>query len=698
MGALSAAWELSAPGWRSRFESITLYQRGAQLGGKAASSRGIYGRIEEHGLHVWMGYYDNAFRLVQECYGELDRAVTDPSCPIRNWRDGFSPCGRIGVSEPNVPGSYGWVADLKQNDRTPGVDAQPRFADDLVRRLLDGAGDALRSILGGIPSRELVLSASPAPPRARSPADQSFAELEQLYRNLESGNVAAISVALGQLALLPGGELAAVLLPTVRAVREFVDSRLARDRRAQRAAQVLELLLVMILGAATDGLIEHPEQSRRIDDTSMTDWLARHGARRDSLASPLVRGMHDLVFGYEDGDGGRPVFPAGLGLQLTTRLLLDYKGAIFWKLRGGMGDVVIAPLYQALTRRGVRFRFFHNVDHLELSTDRSSIDRIRLTVQGQPPDEDRYDPLVRVHGLPCFPCDPDRRQMPDSWARSGPKLESGSDDGRGTRRVFLERGRDFDWVILGISVGALPGLASELIAANQSWRAMTSALPTVATQAFQVWLNEDERELGSPHPDAVIAGGDKPFDTYASMSHLVPAEAWPESCRPKAIGYFCSVLPGLPAVPPTRSETRRMRHDVRRQAIDYLERQSATHWPNAHGLSGFRWSLLSTPHAVEGSKRFGSQYWTCNVDPSDRYVQATPASDRFRLAPDHSGFTNLVLAGDWTDTGLNAGCIEAAVLSGIRAANAIKGEARGHRGLGGWEQLSDEVGRAASRP
>jgi hypothetical protein len=58
----------------------------------------------------------------------------------------------------------------------------------------------------------------------------------------------------------------------------------------------------------------------------------------------------------------------------------------------------------------------------------------------------------------------------------------------------------------------------------------------------------------------------------------------------------------------------------------------------------------------------------------------------------------LVLAGDWTDTGLNAGCIEAAVLSGIRAANAIKGEARGHRGLGGWEQLSDEVGRAASRP
>jgi uncharacterized protein with NAD-binding domain and iron-sulfur cluster len=682
MGALSAAWELSAPGWQSKFESITVYQRGAQLGGKAASTRGIYGRIEEHGLHVWMGYYDNAFRLVQECYDELDRAVTDPSCPIRNWREGFSPSGRIGVSEPNVPGSYGWVAELKQNDRTPGVDAQPRFADDLVGRLLNGAGDALRSILGGTPSREFVLSASPHPPRARGPEDQSFAELERLYRNFESGNVAAISVALGQLASLPGGELAAVLLPTVRAVREFVSSRLARDRRAQRAAEVLEILLVMALGAAADGLIEHPEQTRRIDDTSMTDWLARHGARRDSLASPLVRGMHDLVFGYEDGDVGRPVFPAGLGLQLTTRLLLDYKGAIFWKLRGGMGDVVIAPLYQALTRRGVQFRFFHEVDRLELSPDRSSIDRVRLTVQAQPANDDRYDPLVRVHGLPCFPRDPDRRQLRDGRARS----------------VVLERGRDFDWVVVGISVAALPGLAGELIAADESWRAMTSALPTVATQAFQVWLTESERELGSSHPGAVIAGGDKPFDTYASMSHLVSAEAWPASCRPKTVGYFCSVLPALPAVPPTRSKIERVRHEVRRQAIDYLERRSATHWPNAHGLSGFRWSLLSSPQAVQGPERFGSQYWTCNVDPSDRYVQATPTSDRLRLAPDHSGFDNLVLAGDWTDTGLNAGCIEAAVLSGIRAANAIKGEARGHRCLGGWERISGGIGRTASRP
>jgi uncharacterized protein with NAD-binding domain and iron-sulfur cluster len=45
MGGLAAAWRLSEPGWRDRFESITVHQRGWRLGGKGASSRGVHGRI-----------------------------------------------------------------------------------------------------------------------------------------------------------------------------------------------------------------------------------------------------------------------------------------------------------------------------------------------------------------------------------------------------------------------------------------------------------------------------------------------------------------------------------------------------------------------------------------------------------------------------------------------------------------------------
>ena len=48
------------------------------------------------------------------------------------------------------------------------------------------------------------------------------------------------------------------------------------------------------------------------------------------------------------------------------------------------------------------------------------------------------------------------------------------------------------------------------------------------------------------------------------------------------------------------------------------------------------------------------------------------------------GYDNLYLAGDWTDNGINAGCIEAAVVSGLRAANTVLGEPRWHGISGGW--------------
>jgi uncharacterized protein with NAD-binding domain and iron-sulfur cluster len=46
---------------------------------------------------------------------------------------------------------------------------------------------------------------------------------------------------------------------------------------------------------------------------------------------------------------------------------------------------------------------------------------------------------------------------------------------------------------------------------------------------------------------------------------------------------------------------------------------------------------------------------------------------QYRLDPGHSGFDNLYLAGSWTQTGFNVECVEGAVMSGMRAAQAICG-------------------------
>src|SRR3954462_13376309 len=91
MAAMAAAWRLSEPEWRDEFTSITVYQRGWRLGGKGASSRGVHGRIEEHGLHLWLGSYDNAFRLLRECYAEVDRPATDPGGAPRARADARLP-------------------------------------------------------------------------------------------------------------------------------------------------------------------------------------------------------------------------------------------------------------------------------------------------------------------------------------------------------------------------------------------------------------------------------------------------------------------------------------------------------------------------------------------------------------------------------------------------------------------------------
>ena len=98
MAGLSAAWRLSSPGWQDRFDAITVYQRGWRLGGKAASSRGVHDRIEEHGLHIWLGSYENAFTLLRECYTEIDRATEDPECPIQTWDQALIPADELGMA------------------------------------------------------------------------------------------------------------------------------------------------------------------------------------------------------------------------------------------------------------------------------------------------------------------------------------------------------------------------------------------------------------------------------------------------------------------------------------------------------------------------------------------------------------------------------------------------------------------------
>lgn len=67
----------------------------------------------------------------------------------------------------------------------------------------------------------------------------------------------------------------------------------------------------------------------------------------------------------------------------------------------------------------------------------------------------------------------------------GVDLESYWTNWTGTKKT-LTKGVDFDQVVLGISIGALPIIAKEIIDTDPKWQRMIQNVTTTRTQACQV--------------------------------------------------------------------------------------------------------------------------------------------------------------------------------------------------------------------
>jgi uncharacterized protein with NAD-binding domain and iron-sulfur cluster len=477
----------------------------------------------------------------------------------------------------------------------------------------------------------------------------------------------------------------------LKRLQAALSARVETSTVARRTWQFFDLVRAIVRGILVDRLFERPEGYAAVDDEDYRAWLLRHGAARDTVESPLVRVVYDLVFGYEDGDGRRPCFAAGTGLLLSGKMFFDYRGAIFWKMTAGMGETVFAPLYEALRDRGVEFRFFHRVDRLRVSDDGTTIAAIEMGVQALlATGIVSYDPLVDIGGLRCWP-DAPRRELLEERGDAGEDLESFWSSTPDAGELTLRPDADFDAVVLAIPVGMHRFICAELIDNDRTpqWRTMTEQLATVATQSMQLWLRDDEAALGWKARDVTTSGYPGAFHTYASMSDLLAVERWPDRDAPATIGYFCDVFPA--GDPPGADDLEYPRHELermRRDAIDYLRTDVRHLWPRAVTDEDFRWDLLCGAGDAIGPERLDAQYLRVNVDPSDRYVLSRPGTSRARLRADASGYGNLWLAGDWTDNGLNAGCIEAAVVSGIHAANAVLGRPRLERVAGYYQSFA----------
>jgi uncharacterized protein with NAD-binding domain and iron-sulfur cluster len=688
-GAIAAALQLSKNDWQQHFAAITIYQQGWRLGGKCASGRGADLRIEEHGLHLWFGFYENGFRLLERCHTELDEraAAGDPrwALPFANVEDSFSALADIGVADHDGCGWKLWLADFfdDRDDRPwlPGESRPPGERPDdwtvvfyLVRCLRLAAAVA-RSLIRPEPWLDEV----------EEPAENLYDALAGAlggnpHRVIDTA--ASLLDSLGEEAFDEPFVLDAIEL-VVRAVDFVVDFLRGRfdelvrgSDAARRAYYVVDLMLAIVRGSVHDGVVES-DSFGVVDDIDLRDWLLAHGASRESVDCALIRAIvYDLGFAYEDGDPQRPSCAAGTALRGLLRAFFTYRGSFMWRMNSGMGDVVFLPFYELLVKRGVDVCFFHRVERLQAAN--GLVEQIEIDLQahvqpGTVPED--YVTIKTPAGVEirAWPADPPASVGATASAAEYESWYLGREVAKVATKVLQRGAADgFDLVVFGLPISCVPLVAPSLPAQSPRWARAVHHLRSVPTQAMQLWLDRSAPGLAGVDPGLVVSGFVEPFDTWADMCQLVDQERVNGS---RTVAYFCNVL--LDADPPERGQAKAWLEErtglVREQARRFLEGDIGRLWPGAADpVSGnLRWARLVAPPGTAGEDRLDAQYLRANVEPSERYVLSVPGSGRHRIPPDETDFANLYAVGDWTRSGLDAGYVEGAVMSGMLAANAI---------------------------
>lgn len=717
-GALSAALGLTeTPNWQEKYD-ITVYQMGWRLGGKGASGRNaaMGQRIEEHGLHIWFGFYENAFRAMKLCYDEMNR-TTD--APLNTWDQAFRPHNFITIKDFHNNQWKNWPLPFPPQPGIPGIGGRQFWPLTYVKKIVFSiiehlplllAQTAVTKTTDELPSWiKALLTELPVAKELEHPALALASAISHLLDKFEDHQEmtavqASTSEALEhlfagnheQFHLLAEAKNALLDQSSLRfmAIHYLLDKLLTllKDFASSILDEVRWVWIVIQLGAVCawgmlrDGIIFKGFDS--IDNIDFRAWLLRNGAADYVAYSAPVRAFYDLAFAYPNGDTGSDEpsragdCAAGTTLHSILLILFAYKGSVMWKMQAGMGDVVFTPLYYTLKQRGVKFKFFHKITDLIPTEDGTAIDKIIFNRQVDLKEGiDEYKPLVTVKGLTSWPSEPLYAQIVqgNELQEQDINLESYWTPWQDVApNLTLQKGIDFDIVVNGIPISASKLISKKLAEKSTSWKGMVDNVQSVCTQAMQLWLKPNLEETGWKLPSTVLDAYAQPFNTWADMSQTLRPEDWKNQPEPNNVAYFCGPLKDAEPDPIPPPEDHDFPEKITDQTYEtgkqWLNANIGLLWPYLMKDGQFDWSCLNDPDEGIGEARFDSQYWRANVDPSERYSLSVSNTNQYKLKTDGSDFKNLFLAGDWVNNGfLNVGCVEATVISGLQAAEAISG-------------------------
>ncbi len=681
---------------KDRFE-VSVYTTGYRLGGKCQSWRNPKKaqRIEEHGLHAFLGFYRNAFTVVQDAFHD---AYDDPRRGAALYKTAF-------YAEPN----NGLMVYRKQQWTycpTPGVSSStpPSGA--------PGSG-----------ARPLVLVLAALTRRLGDYSRLMRGHTKELDDLLDTHDQTVDRVR-GQLMALAATDARGPTSPLEGVDSDLVDDvKKIHDDLAKIFLRDVDDLIptypwFLWTGINTLWTIFRGLREDRVHDLTQIDnqdfrvWLRRHDLQEPAGQRwQVIDQVYETLFAHQNDEHlqdpckhletkVRPDnLAAGVGVRWYLLQATGTFGAASYRFEYSCAQTMMTPFYLALERLGAAVNFFHVVDGLELTGvgPRRRLTRVKLTRQAEvKAGASRYQPLVipDLRGNPPdlhdWPMDPHHDQLVDGeWFKDN-EFDF-FDSWQAPRNikakpVTLEYGRDYDLCVLGIPLGALPMIDSPLTRPDHPdpdprWKRMIDGINVTQTMSFQLWLEKTSAQMIAGKPRGLLTTYVQPEPSYGDFTGLLAYEEW-NTAKPRLVAYFTGAsVAGKPPLPPACGPDfpARMREDWQEKVVAWLRDNYAAFFDGPRAprtFDAFLATLAVEDSTLTGRARLLWQHIIADVEPSNLYVLSQQQSTQLRLGQGESGVASLILCGDWTRTELNCGCVEAATTSGMLAARAISGEPR----------------------
>ncbi len=163
------------------------------------------------------------------------------------------------------------------------------------------------------------------------------------------------------------------------------------------------------------------------------------------------------------------------------------------------------------------------------------------------------------------------------------------------------------------------------------------------------------------------------------MDQLLKRETWSDGPgAPRSVIYYYGTITDAVPTPPFSDHAFPTAQDerIKEVSLTWFDSNLGTLYPAAcqRGTPQLEWGLLVPHSETKGEARFDSQVLAHQHRPQ-RALRALAAEQRGVPVRAHTsqGSQTCPLAGDWLRTGINAGCVEAAVMGGLQASQAMTG-------------------------